>query len=326
MLVLMGLMRERAMAGRLMVAIALVGAAAGASAAQPSQTTAEAEQLFRDGKKLMTAGDYARACDAFEGSLRKDPAPSTMVNLADCREKNQQYASAWGAFIEAARQTRNAPGLESLHKVAEDRAAALEPKLSYLIINVADEARIEGLEITRNGEPVDPAIWNRDIPVDGGSYVIVGKAPAYEPWSTTIKVGAAQDKQSVNVPRFAAVAVPGAPAERSAPSTFTGERKLAVGAWALGAVGLGAGLALELKSGGTYDDAKVAGTNEQRHELTDRANRERLFATIASGAGVAAIGVGVYLWLDGKPRARDTVAVRPLLTDHGVAAVLTGRF
>lgn len=310
----------------------VVGVAA--AAAQPAPSGAEAEQLFRDGKKLMAAGDYANACEAFEGSARKDPLASTELNLADCREKNQQYASAWADYLQAARLARNQPALDALRKLAEDRAAALEARLSYLIINVADEARIEGLVITRNGEPVDPATWNRDIPVDGGSYVIAGKAPAYEPWSTTVKVAAAKDKQSVNVPKFAAASATantdgddddGADAA-SSPSSFTGKRKLAVGAWVVGAAGLGAGLFLELKSAATYDDAKAADSNDARHQLTDDANGQRLYATIAAGAGVAVVGVGVYLWLTGKPAARDEVALRPQLTDHGLAAVLTGHF
>ncbi|HVV81572.1 MAG TPA: hypothetical protein VHE35_00790 [Kofleriaceae bacterium] len=309
---------------------ALAGIVRPAAAQSPApETTAEAEQLFRDGKTLMAAGDFARACEAFEGSARKDALPSTLVNLADCREKNQQYASAWGAFVEAARLTRNAPAMETLHQVAEDRAAALEPRLSFLIINVPDEARIDGLVIKRNGEIVDPASWNRDMPVDGGTYTIEAKAPAYEPWTATVKVAAAQDKQSVNVPKFAAaaptLAVKPAPA-RGSSSSFTGERKAAVGAWAVGAIGLGAGVALELKSGGTYDDAKAAATDARRHDLTDDANRERLYATVAAGVGVAAIGAGIYLWLDGKPRRRDAVAVRPTVTPHGLAAVLTTRF
>ena len=315
-------------AGGLALAAGLLGAFAEPAMGQPQNTSAEAEKLFRDGKALMAAGDYARACEAFAGSARKDPVPTTMANLADCREKNQQYASAWGDFLEAARLSRNQPALDSLRKMAEERAAALEPRLSYLIVNVADEARVEGLVIMRNGEPVDSASWNRDIPVDGGTYTIAGKAPAYEPWSTTVKVGAAGDKQSVNVPRFAVVTTgAGEPGDEvPAASMFTGKRKLAIGAWAVGAIGLGAGLALELKSGGTYEDAEAADTNDRRHELTDRANRERLFATIAAGIGVAAVGVGIYLWLDGKPRPRDRVAVHPVIVDGGLGAALAGSF
>ncbi len=320
-------------------AIALLLASVGASHAQAPSATIEAEQLFKDGKRLMDAGDYASACEAFEGSLRKDPVVSTRLNLANCREKNQQYASAWGHFIEAARQARSNPAQANLVTVVQERAEQLEPRLSHLIINVADEARVDGLAITRDGEPVDPAIWNRDLPVDGGRYVVAGKAPGYEPWSTTVTVRASGDKQSVNVPRFATAPAsdadgdddgddgdePGARPRRTV-GALTGERKLALGAWAVGAVGLGAGLALELKSRGTFDDAKASPDNAERHALTDQASRERLYATLAAGVGVAVVATGVYLWIDGAPRRGGDVAVVPAIVDGGVAATLVGSF
>ena len=345
----------------------LLGALAGAAttaAAQAPKREIEAEQLFREGRRLMDAGDYAAACDAFEGSLRKDPAVSTRLNLGNCREKNQQYASAWGHFVEAARQARNNAGQADLLKVAEERAAQLEGRLSYLIINVPDEARVDGLTISRDGEPVDPATWNRDIPVDGGLYVVEGKAPAYEPWATTVKVGVAKDKQSVNVPRFATVAPSGsasgaeAPASKGAagkdaagaapagprtgegrtavtrdatagrPSRFTTRRKVAVGAWAVGAASLGTSLAFELSARSTYDDALAASDSATRRSLTDDANHQRTVATIAGGLGLAAVITGAYLWFSGAPATpgHADLALVPSLTPDAATASIIGAF
>lgn len=291
--------------------LALFLAATDASA-QPA--TAQAEVLFREGKKLMQEGNIKAACDAFEGSYKKDPAVSALMNLADCREKNQQYASAWAHFVEAARQAMRDPSLSSLTATARERALALEAKLSFLIINVPDEARVEGLSITRNGVPVDPVEWNRDIPVDGGTYVVEGKAPAYEPWSTKVVVGNAKDKQSVNVPRFREAL--GGPSETAPqgdePSGFTGRRKLALGLGAVGVAALGGGLAFEFKSGSTYDDAKAAVTNDERHELTDQANRQRRIGIAAAAIGAVALGAGAYLWFSGKPEHRGLALVPEL--------------
>ena len=268
----------------------------------------------------MGARQIAEACLAFEGSYRKDPVVSTLMNLAACREENHQYASAWGHFVEAARLTNDQPALQ---QVARQRAADLEWNLSYLIIDVPDESRVEGLTIMRNGAPVDVAEWNRDMPVDGGPYMISGKAPGYEPWSTTVTVAESKDKQSVTVPRFTPAKAPPAAVE-GAPPSFTGRRKLAVGAWALGAVGLGAGLALELSARGAYDDAKAATDNPTRHERYDTANQRRLFATISAGAGAALVGAGVVLWITGKPAARSSVAIMPVLGDGLTGVALAG--
>ena len=230
--------------------------AAGPASAQPAQ--AQAEHLFREGKRLMGEGNIAAACDAFEGSYAKDPAVSTLLNLADCREKNQQYASAWGYFIEAGRKTRNKPDMAALNKTAEQRATGIEPRLSYLIINVPDEARVEGLTITRNGVAVDVIEWNRDVPVDGGTYRVEGKAPAFEPWSTTITVGNAKDKQSVNVPRFRN-ALPGADLSTDTPAvTEVAPWYRDPLGWTLVGVGAAAsagGVAFLLQAGNAEDDA-----------------------------------------------------------------------
>ena len=317
-------------ASLLLAALVTVLAATGAAVAQPA--TAQAEHLFREGKRLMSEGNIGAACDAFEGSYAKDPAISTLLNLADCREKNQQYASAWAHFIEAARKSRTTPDAAALRKTAQERADAVEGRMSYLIINVPDEARLEGLTITRNGIPVEPVEWNRDIPVDGGVYEIEGKAPSYEAWSTTVKVGNAKDKQSVNVPRFrqAIAGGPTVPAEPAQPrdrgSSFTGKRKAAVGLWVIGAAAIGGGAAFELKSQSTYDDAKAAMDNARRHELTDSANTQRRIGLAAGALGVVAVGAGAYLWFTGRSADHDGVEIAPDLSSDRAGIALLGSF
>jgi len=313
---------------RAMAVVVLLCASFSPGPAQPSQSGAEAEQLFRNGKALMLAGDYAKACEAFAGSMRKQPVPATIVNLADCLEKNQQYASAWGAFLEGARLARSRPDLDGLRQVAEDRAKALERRLSHLIIAVASDARIAGLVITRNEGQLDPEVWSVEMPVDGGRYVITAKAPGFEPWSTTIDVGAAQDRQSVTIPPLTAAKQPEVAGEVRSTSrgSLTGSRKAAIALWSTGLLGLGAGLALEIKSGHTYDDAQVGATREDRHTLTDRANRERQFAALAAGLGASAVSVGVYLWITSKPGRSERLALRPHVDEHGFAASLIGHF
>src|SRR5262245_28993804 len=97
----------------------LLGVAAAAPAsAQPAG--AQAEALFRQGRELLAAGKVAEACTAFEESQKVDPAVTTLLNLASCREMNSQLATAWGLFIEAERQTRAASDdpTQKLHEVA----------------------------------------------------------------------------------------------------------------------------------------------------------------------------------------------------------------
>src|SRR5262249_6041948 len=73
--------------------------AAGTAHAQPAG--AQAETLFRQGKDLMAKGKIAEACAAFDASQKLEPTISALLNLAACREKNGQLATAWGLFLEA---------------------------------------------------------------------------------------------------------------------------------------------------------------------------------------------------------------------------------
>ena len=296
-----------------------------------AQSAAQAESYFQEGRRLMDEGNIKEACDAFEASYGKDPAVSTLLNLANCREKNHQYASAWGHFIDAARLSRGKADLASFNKTASDRATAIEPRLSYLIINVPAEAEIDGLSITLNGKPVTKAEWNRRFPVDGGEYKIEGKAPAHEPWSTTIRIADAKDIQSVTLPRFHPATSDGlaqSNQSRTEPgNTMSGRRKAAIGAWAAGVVGLGVGLAFELSARSAYDESVSELTDYGRQqELYESANNKRLVAGVAAGAGAAAIGVGVILWLTGTSDSVRTMTIAPHVTTDRTELVVVGRF
>src|SRR5215475_3725385 len=86
----------------------------------------EAEALFREGRKLMKRQSYAAACDKFEASERLEPAIGTELNLADCRQRNGQLASAWAMFVKAT-QTAKRSRDRKREAEAHDRARYLEP-------------------------------------------------------------------------------------------------------------------------------------------------------------------------------------------------------
>ncbi len=329
--------------------------------AQPAST--QAEQLFREGKRLVGEGRISEACAAFEGSLRKDLVVTTLLNLADCRERNQQFASAWGHFLDAERMTRDRPEHGATNATAKTRAAALEPRLSYLIINVATDASIDGLQITLNAAAVDSAVWNTDMPVDGGDYVIEGRAPGFEPWATKVTVEPSGDKESVNVPRFrarpevptpqvpdavATAVVPPAidtqprfadvghdrgPATRSSLSTV-GKVGIATG----GATVL-AGLAVGFLAHQKWAEAKslcgvdLACDNEADFAagqalVEDTRSRARI-STIITGAGLAVVGIGAVLLISAPAKrapSRPRVGLRaaPVLSANTAALVLVG--
>ncbi|HET7505934.1 MAG TPA: hypothetical protein VFK02_33170 [Kofleriaceae bacterium] len=191
-----------------------------ASSVAHAQNT-QAEALFRDGTQLMAEGKLAQACDAFEASNRLEPRAGTLISLGQCREQNRQLASAWSAYKRALARVKDPRKRE----FATARVADLESRLSSLTVSVPAEARAAGLVITRGGAPVEPALWNRPVPVDGGDYVIAARAPDHEGWQTTVHVAASNARLTVAVPRLkearqtSAAAPPPSPSPPSSPTS-----------------------------------------------------------------------------------------------------------
>jgi|JI10StandDraft_1071094.scaffolds.fasta_scaffold02716_21 hypothetical protein len=328
--------RARARASTAATSALILLGLAGSAAAQ----NADAEVLFNEAVALETEGNIPKACEAFEASNRIEPRAGTLIRLGQCREKQQLFVSAWSAYKDALTRVKD----PAKKKLAEERIKALEPTLSYLTVSVPDDVRVDGLVVTRNGKPVDPVLWNRAVPVDGGSYTIVGSAPGQEPWQTTVEVAPTKDKASIEVPRFKAIETlvtpptgdgggvtappigdkpddPPGGGEGGAPSAFTGKRKLALGLAGVGLVAIGGGVVLGLSAKGLEDDAFAlcpdpatpCADAAEAQDLTDRAGSRALFANVAYGVGGAAIVGAAVLWFTGAPAKSDRVAVAPRL-------------
>ncbi|HEV7553913.1 MAG TPA: hypothetical protein VGO00_00585, partial [Kofleriaceae bacterium] len=264
---------------------------------------AEAEALFREGKKLMKKGSLAAACEKFEASERLDPAIGTELNLADCRQKNGQLASAWAMFVKAAQTGKRTPrGLE-----AKNRAAALEGKLVSLTITVPSESRLDGLVIKRNETVVDPGAYDTPVPVDPDDYVVTAEAPGHEHWKLTVSVS--KKNKSLEVPRLDALPPPppepkhapivavepkpvATPPPHEQPSSFTGTRKLSLvlGIVGLGAAGGGVAFGLKAKSDEQQSDTicPTSRCNDpQAFDLNKTARSDGLLANIGMISGGA---------------------------------------
>lgn len=174
--------------------------------------SADAETLFRQGKALMRQGKHAEACAAFESSQRAEPAVTTLLNLADCREKSGQLATAWGVFIDVQRQLRAGDAAnQQLLRVAAERIAKLEPRLSTLTIEVPAGHRVSGLEVARGGKRVDPGTWGRPLPIDGGTYEIVARAPGRAPWTAKVVIAPERAKEAIEIGALVAARTPERP-------------------------------------------------------------------------------------------------------------------
>jgi len=217
---------------------------------------------------------------------------------------------------------------------------------------VADDHRLPGLTITRDGLALDAETWNRGVPIDGGEYAITASAPGHATWTTTVTVPLELGRVRVEVPRLddltPAPPVPAipkpprdpragppglAPASRDAgsPSRWTARRTLALGLLAGSAAGWTTGAVLGVEARHRERDAlalcpsgqTICGDARRANQLLDDAARRALGANLAFGAAAAlAIGAGV-LWLTGAPETG--VAIAPSVAPGTAGLAVSGR-
>src|SRR5262249_16160221 len=140
--------------GLVILSVIAMTAPADAQSTQPTGT--QADVLFRRGREQMKKENLAEACEAFEQSQKLEPRVRTLLNLPGCFEKLGRLATARALFLQAELQTQSKSNdaTVQLHKVALDRAAKLQPRISKLTIHVSDERNLAGLEILRDSSLV----------------------------------------------------------------------------------------------------------------------------------------------------------------------------
>lgn len=292
-----------------------------AAAETSAGDAAAAQKLFDDAMQLVASGRATDACPKFEESQRIDPSIGTQFNLADCYERTGRTASAWAHYTMVADAAKHA-GDAARERVARERANAVYSRLSYLVVKVHHPET--GLEVTRDGQRVGAGVWGSPTPVDPGKHAIVVTAPGKKPWSTEVEFKKDGEKIELTVPALqdapAGVPTQGTGATTSdvlEPGRWSNRRKIALVTGGVGIVGLGVGTAMLISAKSKYSKAddycNSAGecTDTRgvtlRHDAITRAD----WATVPIGVGLAAIGVGVTLWVTDK-KAKDSPSTAAL--------------
>ncbi|HXT99743.1 MAG TPA: tetratricopeptide repeat protein [Polyangia bacterium] len=162
----------------------------------------EAEVLFREGRSLMATGNVAAACARFARSYALEASSGTLLNLASCHEREGKFAAASAEYETAARIARE-QHREDRARVAEERVAALEPKLAHLILVAATP--VPGLRVAVDDGPpgevgeVGEAGSQVPVPIDPGVRKVLATASGYRPWSTTVEVRQGE-RRTVEIP------------------------------------------------------------------------------------------------------------------------------
>jgi len=263
--------------------------------AEPANNVVVAEDLFREGRALLEAGDTAQACAKLAESHRLDPRMGTLMNLAACHEMSGKVATAWAEFLEAARMARGRGSAEAkrFEEVARGRADALADKIPRLAL----VAR-EGVTIRVDGREVPPVAWSSS-PIDPGPHLVEASAAGRAPFRRELSVPEGPGSTRVEIPELARLPNPPAPAGAPALGAAPG-RSLGPVFWsatALAVIGASAGTffgvsALDAKSerdaACTPRGCTPAGLAAQ-DDAFDRAS----IATVAAGVAIVATAVAI---------------------------------
>ena len=180
-------MRSKSFAIVALLVTSFVASSALADAPDP----AGAEALYRSGKELAKHGDYAAACPKFAESQRHDPAPGTLLNLADCEEHVGQLARAWDHFVEA---ESSLPRGDSRIAFAHERAAKLEKRVPRMVVRLVPGAPANTLT-TRDAQELGPAALGVPLPVDPGEHVIATHAPGRYDARITVRIAEGETRE-----------------------------------------------------------------------------------------------------------------------------------
>jgi hypothetical protein len=322
-------------------------------AARAQEPESPARALFKEARELAGKGDYAAACPKFEQSLALEVGLGTQFNLADCWEHVGRTASAQQLFLGAAASAK-AVGQTEREQVLRERATALAPRISKLVIEV--NSSDPKLTVKRDDLPLDVEQYGRAVAIDPGTYVITAKSPGKQAWTKTIEVKPGQKVVTVSVPelepekRKAAVADAGkAQAEKAtakplpppAPARTDADGDLnykALGLAVLGVSALTFGTYMGIRYKSANDEAKLicpASTNctqkniSDHDDAVDRASFNRTLSYVGFAGGAVSLLASAAFFAFDKPKQGGDRAFRaaPALGETGFyGAVVNGAF
>jgi hypothetical protein len=267
---------------------------------------AAAEQLFVEGRRLLDSGAVEPACRHLQSSYELDPGLGTLLLLGHCLEELGKTASAWATFLKAASLATLRDQTERA-RIARVRAAALEPRLSRLAIELDSGQDASLLSVSRDGASIPAETAGIPVPVDPGKHSISVTSKGKRPFDVVVDVPPGPSVTSIRAPRLKpALERPAAPRANAASVSAEplralesgGSTQARAGYWvgAAGLAGAGVGTVFGLLARERYD----ASLDHCRTETlcTDRGLALRAQAeTRATVATVAFVSAGALLGL-----------------------------
>jgi hypothetical protein len=270
--------------------------------------SARADALFRQAQVLLDTGKLEAACSKFEASEAAENGLGTLLHLGDCYERLGRTASAWHAFLEAEAVARGKKDVER-QQVAAERVAALEPRLTRVVLVVPPTSLVPGLTVQLGDNTIPAAAWGTIIPVDAGVQHISASAKGHRSWrfDLTTARGDAHEYR-VNVPTLSPVTEPDA--ERR--NAF---RTAGIVTGGVGVAGIGAGAVFSALARNADDaNACTRGVIQCTPSRSSRAGYSDA-STVSFAVGGALVATGITLFVlapapDNKEQHALRVAAR----------------
>jgi hypothetical protein len=288
-----------------------------------------AETAFQEGRRLLTAGQTAKACVKFGESFALDASSGTLINLALCHEKQEKLATAWAEYLEAVRLARDQDRPDRA-EVANVKASLVEPRVPKLTPTTPHP--VPGLRVEIDQRTFGDGAVDVAVPIDPGPHQLTASAPGYLPWTTSFEIKAGEARP-LEIPALEPkplisgqpTLTPGIPPREGPPvgappgileapqARDTAGRSTPTLGWILAGSGvllLGTGTAFGIVSLVDYHDADNLCPSRQGCEGTaiskrDSAETAAWVADATLGVGAVAAVVGGYLlWRDHREAKR----------------------
>jgi hypothetical protein len=312
----------------------------GRALADPTSADVQrADALFRAAQQLLLGHQIHEACADFAESQRLDPAPGTLLNLADCHEQEGKLATAQREFVQAAEfAVRRKQG--DRERFARGEAARLEKRVHKIALVLP--SGFTGV-VVLDGEPLDAASLAVPRGLNPGSHEILVSAEGRRPRTVAVAAAADGATEQIVVPPLdadapASAAPPPAPpapvATHSGAPSGNGLRLAGFVVGGAGIVSIALGAAFGLRAIGLKNDSAshCTGALCDTEGLGDRSDAQSsaTISTIAFTVGLAATAAGVVLVLaaprNTTPERTVSLAVRPAVGPGAGVVSLSGRW
>jgi len=280
--------------------------------------SAEAQELFDEGRKALAAGDYAKACTKLDASERIERAVGTLLSLAECEHRLGRLASERLHLQEAAAWADATHDPLNRGPLARKRFEEVDLRVPRLTLHRAAGAPAES-HVTRDDVDLGASAFDAALPVDSGRHIIVVSAAGR---------ASARYEVTLNEGELRVLEVAPGAVEASAPATTRAgllgwsRKTWAYALGGTGAAGLAVGTVFGVLTLTTWAQAKrdcgggCAEGSAARGEA-GQAQTDATISTVAFVAGGLAIAAAAYLFFTAPP---DAGAGRGLTVSPWVAA------